>query len=132
MSEQPQGSLSWPGSLKYLLHRSKKLPHSLLWTLLKLVKTHSSKCSLKGFFPLLFTEVLSKSKHLLRSPPDWSGLALFQCLAYGGCLGIILSHPFYFPGLYQTQTRGAQRKSKSFKNAISFGSKDIASSILAK
>lgn len=64
-----------------------------------------------------------QSTHLPSGPPDWSGLALFQCLAYGGCLGIILSHPLYFPGLYQTQTRGVQRKSKSFKTAISFGSR---------
>ena len=70
--------------------------------------------------------------YLLRSWPDWSRLALFQCLAYGGCLGIISSHPLYFPGLYRTQTRGMQRKSKSLKNAISFGTKAKPSSTLAK
>lgn len=70
--------------------------------------------------------------YLLRSWPDWSRLALFQCLAYGGCLGIISSHPLYFPGLYRTQTRGMQRKSKSLKNAISFGIKAKPSSTLAK
>lgn len=102
VSVRPRGSLGWPASLRCLLYRSRKLSDSLPWTLLKLVKTHSSWCSFKGFLPLLITEVLSKSMHLLRSTPDWSGLALSQCLAYGGCLGIILSHPLYFPGLYQT------------------------------
>lgn len=86
----------------------------------------------QGLPPSSLHRSAQQSTHLLRSPPDWSGLALFQCLAYGGCLGIIFSHPLYFPGLYQTQTRGVQRKPKAFKNAIYFGSKAIASSILAK
>lgn len=69
----------------------------------------------QGLPPSSLHRRAQQSTHLLRSPPDWSGLALFQCLAYGGCLGIIFSHPLYFPGLYQTQTRGVQRKSKALK-----------------
>lgn len=80
----------------------------------------------------LYVSVWQKHVSFWRSWPDWSRLALFQCLAYVGCLGIISSHPLYFPGLYWTQTRGMQRKSKSLKNAISFGTKAKPSSTLAK
>lgn len=125
------GASAGPGHSDVLLYRSKVIEFTST-DFTEISENSFIWMQFQGLPPSSLHRSAQQSKHLLRSRPDWSGLALFQCLAYSGCLGRILSHPLYFPGVYQTQTRGVQRKSKSSKNAISFGSKANASSILAK